>query len=113
MEVKRTGDWEWIGYRNGKEIGKAGITTCWEGRGYGWLYEYGLTKREWIEVTKHVLDALDEARRHFNRIEIAVYHNHPAGHRWARRLGFQLEHQPKRYMPNGENGYLYVMFGEP
>lgn len=113
LEVKRTGQWEWTGFRNGKEVGRAGLTECWTGRGYGWFYDKGLTKREWVQATNAVGLGLHEALKHFNRIEVVVYDSHEAGHLWAERLGFELETVCKRYMPNGDTGRIYVMFGEP
>lgn len=113
MEVKKIDNWTWAAYTDGREVARSGITECWPGRGYAWFYDKGLTKREWVQATKKVAWALAEGRRHFNRIEMAVYHNHPAGHKWAQKLGFRLEGQYPRYMPNGETGYVYVMFGEP
>lgn len=104
------GPYAYAGLRGGKCIAAAGITESWVGRGYAWFFENGLTKREWVEVTRLIKNALDSAD--FRRVEAAVYDSHDAGHRWASRLGFHLESVCSQYMPNGETGRLYVRFKE-
>lgn len=99
------------GLRDGKCVAAAGITEAWSGRGYAWFFENGLTKREWVEVTRLIRKALQSFD--LRRIEAAVYDGHDAGHKWALKLGFHLESVCPRYMPNGETGRLYVKFKEP
>lgn len=111
LVVRRDAD-GWTAKRGLRPVARAGVTECWPGRAYAWFEDLGLTKREWAEATKLVQAGLDEARKRYNRIEIAVYGNHEAAHRWAKRLGFELEHRPSRYMPDGSDGCLYVMFGD-
>lgn len=113
MEVKRIDEWVWAGYRDGQEVGRAGITECWPGRGYAWFDDKGLTSREWIIATRKVHEVLENARNSFHRIETAVYDGHEVGQRWAERFGFELESVCQKYMPDGSTGRIYVMFGEP
>jgi hypothetical protein len=107
------GSFSYAGLRDGRVVAIAGITEQWTGRGYAWFSDNGLTRREWVEVTKHVEDGLERAGKTFNRIEAAVYEHHDAGHRWAKRLGFRLESVGHKYMPDGSTGYVYArIFGE-
>ncbi len=108
LEVERR-EWVWKAYRDGNEVVSGGITECWPGRGYAWFHDKGMSKRDWVQATKQARECLKEAMSHFNRIEIAVYENHPAGHRWAEKLGFNLEATLPRYMPDGSKGCLYAM----
>lgn len=113
LEVKYLKPLTWEAYRGSEMVARAGLTEVWEGRAYAWFDDRGLTRREWALATRMVQEGLRlYLQERFRRIEIAVYKDHVAAHQWARKLGFQLEGQPAKFMPNGEAGFLYVRFGD-
>ena len=104
------GDYAFAGLRDGKTVVIAGIQELWKGRGHAWFYAGELSKREWLEVTRLLKEGIEKSP--YGRIEITVLDKHDAGHRWARKLGFKPEAFCRKYMPSGEDGWIYSIVRE-
>ena len=88
-------------------LGIAGITEKWEGTGVAWAWLSRDWKRYARKITEEIIRNLD--RSEFPRIELAVRVDFPAGHRWAKMLGFTLETPfAARYGPDGRAYSVYV-----
>ena len=98
------------GFYQGQLIGVAGVIEHWPGRGEAVLVQAeGMPHVAWGPVTRHAHQLL--ARAHATgmiRIETTVRAEFLAGHRWARRLGFELRCYDKRYFSDGSDAVQYV-----
>ena len=91
---------------DGEVIAIAGIMPKWEGSGIAWAW---LT-RGWFKharaITEEVIRGLDASP--LDRIEMAVKIDFDRGHRWAERLGFDLETQvAHKWGPDGASYSIY------
>lgn len=96
----------WTGVVDGDPIVCAGTLQHWPGRHLAWAYiRSGLLKHmPWI--TDEVLKNLATVK---GRVELPVRADFPAGQRWARRLGFEVEAPLMRaYGPDGADYIGYV-----
>lgn len=96
----------WTGVVDGEPIGCAGIACQWEGRYVAWAYLGKRSGRHMRWITARAADYLQHPK---GRIEMTVREDFPAGHRWAKMLGFEVETPLLRaYGPFGENHVGYV-----
>lgn len=96
----------WTGVVDGVPVVCAGTIVQWPGRHTAWAYvaQGALKHMPWI--TAEVLRNLESVR---GRIEFTVRVDFPAGQRWAKRLGFEIETPLlKAYGPTGEDHVGYV-----
>ena len=92
---------------NGRALAIAGIMPKWEGVGMAWAW----MSRDWLrharEITDEVIRGLEVSE--YPRIEMAVRAEFDRGHRWAKRLGFEMENPcVKRWGPDGKDYALYA-----
>ena len=67
--------------------------------------------RDWPQLHKLVLRGIDGLQRDpaYKRLEVSVFVEFKAAHRWARLLGFEVEAPLARcYDPSGRDYVLYV-----
>lgn len=84
----------------------AGFIPQWEGRAIAWALISAEAGRHFVTITRAVKRAMD--LHQFRRVETAVAHEFPQGHRWARMLGFTREGLMRRYTPDGRDCDLYA-----
>jgi len=95
------------GIADGKVVACAGVLPYWEDRGLAWAYLAEDAGRHMVAIHKAVARYLEVAP--FKRIEAAVDVNFEAGHRWIKRLGFELEAPVmKAFRPDGGSASLYA-----
>lgn len=93
---------------DGTPIACAGTIRQWPGRSVAWAYLSYLTGPIMRRLTKEVKQRLDVIP---GRIEFTVRCDFPAGHRWAKMIGFEVESPClKAYGPEGEDHVGYVRF---
>lgn len=74
----------------------AGLVEQWQGRAIAWaLISKNLNGFKFARMHKMCARFLD--MQDYPRIEMAVDHEHEAGHRWALALGFEWEGLMKKY----------------
>lgn len=86
----------------------AGLVPIWQGRALAWALLADCGKHSFREIhyaVKRFLDAQE-----IRRIETSVRRDFPAGHRWARALGFRRETPAGMagYHPDGSRADLYA-----
>ena len=88
-------------------LGIAGISEKWAGTGVAWAWLSRRWKRHARAITNEIITNLEKSE--FPRVELAVRVDFPAGHRWAKLLGFRLEtpFAPK-CGPDGNDYSIYV-----
>ena len=91
---------------SGNVVAIAGVMPKWEGSGIAWAW---LT-RGWFKharaITEEVIKGLEASP--LDRIEMAVKIDFDRGHRWAKRLGFELETMAARkWGPDGATYSIY------
>lgn len=96
----------WTGVVEGEPIACAGTVLQWPGRYTAWAYMGRNTGPHMRWLTKAVLDNLAGVK---GRIELTVRADFPAGQRWARMLGFEVETPLlKAFGPLGEDHVGFV-----
>lgn len=83
-----------------------GLIPQWQGRAIAWALISAEAGPHFITITKAVRRALD--LHPFRRVETAVRHDFPQGHRWAAMLGFKPEGLMRSYTPDGHDCDLYA-----
>src|SRR3990167_2048474 len=78
----------WTGTVDGKPVFCAGTMEQWPGRHTAWAYMSKGTLPHMAWITKEVRKNLEGM---VGRIEFTVRKSFPAGQRWARHLGFEVE----------------------
>ena len=78
----------WTGVTEGEPVVCAGTVQAWPGRHQAWAYVTRGTLRLMPQITTAVLSNLARLK---GRIEFTVRADFPAGLRWARTLGFEVE----------------------
>ena len=99
------------GFRDGKIIACSGIIPHWRGRAQAWAFYGGdITLRDYAWIFRETKKFLDMAQENslYRRVESTVRLNFPEGHRFIRRLGFELEGTMFAYDPHGEAHSLYA-----
>lgn len=92
---------------NEKYVLCGGFVEYWAGRAEAWAVVNQDCKREFLAMHRQVVELMDMVP--FKRIELAVEIDFKPGHRWAKKLGFDLEAQRlRRYMPTGGDVSLYA-----
>lgn len=98
----------WTGVVDGEPVVCAGTMMQWPGRHTAWAYVAKGTLPLLPWITQHVRAAVERVK---GRIEFTVRSDFPAGQRWARSLGFQVETPLLRaFGPEGEDHVGYVRF---
>ena len=98
----------WTGVVDGEPLVCAGTMLQWPGRHAAWAYLGNDTAPHMLWITKETLVRLDAVK---GRIELTVRCDFPAGHRWAKMLGFKVETpRMEAYGPGGEAHTAYVRF---
>lgn len=98
----------WTGVLDGEPIVCAGTMEQWPGRHLAWAYVSRGTLPFLPWITENVKRKIENVR---GRIEFTVRADFPAGQRWAKRLGFEVETPLLRaYGPEGEDHIGYVRF---
>lgn len=96
----------WTGVVDGTPIACAGTYIQWPGRSTAWAYLGKNTAPHMKWITKAVLANLAGVK---GRIELSVRADFPAGQRWARMLGFEVETPClKAFGPQGEDHVGFV-----
>lgn len=98
----------WTFFAGDKLLGIAGITALWSGRAMVWMLMDEGAGRHLLPLTRFLSAMIDEYG--YPRVEMFVDATFAAGCRWAKMLGFTLETPvpARRYMPNGNDAYLYA-----
>lgn len=94
---------------DGHVIGMAGLLPQWPGRAIAWVLTSNVPLRAWPAITREtrrVVEAGHDAG--YRRIEMTVRADHPAGHRWAEKLGFRRYCALPLYGPDGSDHIGYV-----
>lgn len=105
VELESLGGWAAI--EDGEVIAIAGIMPRWSGVGLGWAWLSRKWRKHAKAITKRVQEGLDNSDYH--RIEIGVKCSYNNGHKWAERLGFEVEvPKARKWGPDGEDYTLYV-----
>lgn len=88
-------------------LGIAGISEKWAGTGVAWAWLSRRWKRHARAITQEIIRNLEKTK--YPRVELAVRVDFPAGHRWAKMLGFRMEtpFAPK-YGPDGNDYSIYT-----
>lgn len=97
---------------DGQVVACAGGYEQWEGRRLIWAVMGVETSRHMRQLTK--LGRFLLKQYHCRRSECYVDACFPQGFRWAQMLGFTLEtpEPMKRFLPNGNDAYLFSMMGD-
>lgn len=82
-----------------------GLINQWEGCARAYAFMSGDAGKHMLALTRQVRDFL--ANSTIRRIEAAVQDDFPAGHRWARLLGFRVEGWMRKYW-NDHDALLYA-----
>lgn len=104
----------WSGLVDGRLVGAAGVVEMSPRRGFGWCLFGAIPWRTWPQITETTDHVLSVAHRFgLRRIETTVIEGFAAGHRWVRRLGFELETPAgmRHWAPDGGTHMLYARFG--
>ena len=102
------GENSWTGLIEGEVMVCAGTIAQWPGRHTAWAYVARGTLRHMPWITAETKKALDAVK---GRIEFTVRADFPAGLRWAKTLGFEVETPLlKNYGPEGESHVGFVRF---
>tara|TARA_R110000803_G_scaffold58798_5_gene117050 strand:+ start:182 stop:601 length:420 start_codon:yes stop_codon:yes gene_type:complete len=92
--------------RGSEVLGCAGVIEQWEGRGTAWALIGETGPKDFITIHRAVKRFLDVC--YFKRIELTVDCDFPAGHRWAKMLGFDMEcERMVAYGPKEKDASLY------
>ena len=103
------GHGSWTGLWRDEPIVVAGLVPQWPGRHIAWAYFARGTLRHLPWISERVMEKLAEVK---GRVELTVRADFRAGHRWAKRLGFEVETPRLRaYGPEGEDHVGYVRIG--
>lgn len=85
-----------------------GVIQQWPGRSVAWALFDAKAGPHMRKITRLTREFFDDVP---GRIEFTVRCDFPAGHTWARLLGFQVETPyMKNYGPSGEDHIGYVRF---
>lgn len=92
---------------SGRVMVCCGVVQLWPGRGEAWALIDRETKKYFVQLFKVMRDLL--AGVECPRIEAAIRHDFPQGHRLIRLLGFELEAPlMRKYGVTGEDYTLYA-----
>lgn len=92
---------------DGKVVAVAGILPRWHGVGMGWAWLSKDWRKHARRITAQVITVLEQSDCH--RIEAGVQCGFKAGHRWMKRLGFEVETPcAKGWGPDGKDYTIYV-----
>lgn len=96
----------WTGTLDGEPFVCAGTMLQWPGRHSAWAYMGENTASHMLWITREVLKNLSRVK---GRIELNVRCDFPAGQRWAKMLGFEVETPVmKGFGPDGEDHVGFV-----
>lgn len=103
-EAEKHYTWTWVW--EGDPIAIAGTVQQWPGRHMAWAYLPLSTGRHMLCLTRGVREKLAPLD---GRIEMTVRADFPAGIRWAKMLGFEIETPLlRRFGPQGEDHIGFV-----
>lgn len=95
-------------YYNESPVACGGTVPIWPGRWQGWALLNALAGPHMLPITRYAKQVMGLP---VGRVEISVQTTFPAGQRWARLLGFDIETPLLRgYGPDGEDHIGYVRF---
>ena len=96
----------------GRPVACIGCAELWRGVGAAWAFLDRQAPRYWKTVHAGVMTFLRAAQcdGEFHRIQTSVRLDHPAGHRWALRLGFAPEGIQRSYGPDGSDWVAYARY---
>ena len=96
----------WTGVVDGDPVACGGTLQQWPGRHLAWAYIARGTLPLMPWITEHSLRYVSRPK---GRVEMTVRRDFPAGHRWAKRLGFRVETPLlEAYGPEGEDHVGFV-----
>ena len=99
--------WRYTGIVDNRAVACGGVQIIRENTGLAWMCFAKGSGKYMKEITNATREALDACP--LPRIETLVKTSFKAGHRWMKRLGFELEAPAMRkYGPNGETYSLYA-----
>lgn len=88
-------------------VAAAGVIEQWRGRSIAWAFISDTGPRLFLPVHRAIKHFLDGC--YVQRVEMTVDCDFPAGHRWAKMLGFEMEAERMRnYSPDGRDCALYA-----
>jgi hypothetical protein len=91
----------------GRIVACCGVIEYWKDRGEAWSIIDRYSKAEFVLLFRTVKKLLEDAP--IRRIEATINKNFPAGHRWIKLLGFELEAETlKSYGLTGDDYSLYA-----
>lgn len=91
----------------GNVLAIAGVAQKWPGVGLGWAWLAKGWRKHARRITAEVITVLNQSD--FPRIEMGVLCDFEKGHRWAERLGFEVETPcAKSWGPDGKDYTIYV-----
>jgi len=88
-------------------LGVGGVMETWKGTGVAWLWMSRAWRKYANTVTEYVRDHI---KNHpLKRIEVGVLTDFSAGHRWAKKLGLEMETPlARKWGPDGRDYSIYV-----
>lgn len=96
----------WTGVVDGEPMACAGTVEQWPGRYVAWAHLSRASGPHMGWITRQVRKNLEGVK---GRVELTVRADFPAGLRWARLLGFEIETPIlRRYGPEGEDHVGFV-----
>lgn len=85
----------------------AGILPRWDGVGMAWAWLSRGWRKHARRITAEIISAIEASDCH--RIEVAVRCDFDRGHRWVKRMGFELETPvAHKWGPDGADYAIYV-----
>jgi len=78
----------WTLVHEGVPIASGGTIQMWPGRHQAWAHLGAVTAAHMLQITR---EAYRCVRGAVGRVEMTVRMDFPAGHRWAKMLGFKVE----------------------
>lgn len=100
----------WTAVVDGLPVASGGTLELWPGRHQAWAYLSARAQESILLVSRTARDVL---RRVPGRVECTVRADFPAGQKWAKLLGFQIETPCLRaFGPQGEDHVGYVLLNK-
>lgn len=91
------------GFNGDRILGCAGIIPWDTGVAHAWArLAEGLSRSEFLWITRQAIMFMDRQHQTFRRIEMACAMSFPPARRWARLMGFRREGRMVAYLPNGD-----------
>jgi hypothetical protein len=99
----------WALIEDGKTIAAGGIVNLWKGVGEVWVAATNVAQAHPMALARGVIKTLEyvESQGTYHRLQMTT-ETTPGYLRWAVFLGFKLEATLHKYLPNGQDRYLFA-----